>query len=240
MTTLCLDFGNTRLKAAIFENDGLSKEINLKDDNAETIDSLIKKYNPQKSILASVVHHNNEIENLLAVKTLFHKISNTSKKNFSIAVSKPDTIGSDRIALIAAAAHFHPSKNNLIIGMGSCITYNFVDQSSCFLGGAISPGMNMRFRSMHEFTAKLPLVEADSNYPLIGYDTKTNLQSGVITGILGEIEGFMARYGEKYGNFNTILTGGNASYFASQLKSRIFADANFLFKGMYVLSEINN
>ena len=240
MTTLCLDFGNTRLKAAIFQNDRIYKEINLTDDNTETIASLITEYAPQKSILASVVHHNPEIETLLADKTRFHKISNETKKNFSIAVSKPDTIGPDRIALIAAAVHFHSGKNNLIIGMGSCITYNFVDQKNCFLGGAISPGMDMRFRAMHEFTAKLTLTEADWNFPLIGYDTKTNLQSGVITGILGEIEGFTARYHEKYGNFNTILTGGNASYFASQLKSRIFADVNFLFKGMYVLSEINN
>jgi type III pantothenate kinase len=100
--------------------------------------------------------------------------------------------------------------------------------------------MDMRFRCMHEYTAKLPLVQADWNYPLIGYDTKTNLQSGVITGIASEIDGFIEKYDQKYGNFNVVLTGGNSAYFASQLKNRIFADYNFLFKGLYALSEINN
>jgi type III pantothenate kinase len=124
--------------------------------------------------------------------------------------------------------------------LGSCITYNFINQYQQFLGGAISPGLDMRFKSMHDYTAKLPLVSADWNFPLIGYDTKTNLQSGVIVGIINEIEGFIEKYGEKYGNFNVVLTGGNSTYFASQLKYKIFADQHFLFKGLYALSEINN
>jgi type III pantothenate kinase len=93
---------------------------------------------------------------------------------------------------------------------------------------------------MHEYTAKLPLVTQTWNIPLIGYDTKTNLQSGVIVGIANEIDGFIEKYNEKFGNFNVLLTGGNSVYFASQLKNKIFADINFLFKGLYALSELNN
>ena len=240
MRTLCIDFGNTRLKAGLFEDDILTKEINIEKDNIETISAILENYNPQKSILSSVINHDVSIEQLLNEKTRFHKLSSDTKINFSIAVGKPETIGADRLALIAAAVHFFPGKNNLIIGLGSCITYNFVNQDSQFLGGAISPGMDMRFKSMHEYTAKLPLVSADWNFPLIGYDTKTNLQSGVIVGITSEIEGFIEKYDSKFRNFNVVLTGGNAVYFASQLKNRIFADANFLFKGLYALSEINN
>lgn len=240
MTTLCIDFGNTRLKGALFENDQLVEEISIENDNPETIAAVIEKHNPQKSILSSVINHNPSIEELLKEKTSFHKLSSETTINFSIAVGKPESIGADRLALAAAAVHFHPGKNNLIIGLGSCITYNFINQQSQFLGGAISPGMDMRFKSMHDFTAKLPLVTSDWNFPLIGYDTKTNLQSGVIVGIISEIEGFIERYESKFGNFNVVLTGGNAGYFASQLKSRIFADANFLFKGLYALSELNN
>ncbi|MBU3713319.1 MAG: type III pantothenate kinase [Ferruginibacter sp.] len=240
MKTLCLDFGNTRLKAAVFYGQTLREEIPVKENSREAILSLIDHYNPSKSILSSVINHDPEIENILSNKTQFHKLSDKSKKNFSIPVSKPDTIGPDRLALMAAAVDIYPGKNNLVIGMGSCITYNFVDQRGSFLGGAISPGMDMRFRAMHEFTAKLPLTGADWNFPLIGYNTPTNLQSGVIHGICGEIEGFINRYSEKFGNFNAILTGGNALHFASQLKNRIFADANLLFKGLYVLSEINS
>jgi len=240
MTTLCLDFGNTRLKAAIFENENFKEELFLSDDKTETIAQLIESYRPEKSILSSVINHNEVIEPLLASKTLFHKLSHLTHINFTIPVGKPETVGADRLALVAAAVHFYPGRNNLVIGLGSCITYNFVNQYNQFLGGSISPGMDMRFRSMNSFTAKLPLVQADWNFPLIGYDTKTNLQSGVITGIACEIEGFIEKYNQKYGNFNVVLTGGNSAYFASQLKNKIFADYNFLFKGLYALSELNN
>ena len=124
--------------------------------------------------------------------------------------------------------------------MGSCITYNFVNQYHQFLGGGISPGMDMRFKAMHDFTALLPLEKETWNFPLIGYDTRTNLQSGVLNGMSAEIDGIIEKYQESYGNFNVVLTGGNSSYFAGQLKTRIFADHNFLFKGLYALSQLNN
>lgn len=240
MNTLCFDFGNTRLKAAIFKGAELVEEIYLADDSNETIDSLIQKTNAGRSILSSVINHNAGIENILAEKTVFHKLSHLTKINFTTPVGKPETIGADRLALMAAAAHFFPKQNNLVIALGSCITYNFLNQYHQFLGGAISPGMNMRFKSMHDYTAKLPLATAEWNFPLIGYDTKTNLQSGVIVGIVNEIEGFIGKYEERFGNFNVVLTGGNSAYFASQVKYRIFADHNFLFKGLYALSETNN
>ncbi len=240
MTTLCFDFGNTRLKAAIFKNEIFSEELFLSDDNPETIHALLEQYQPQKTILSSVIHHNEAIEKLLGEKSIFHKLSSATKLNFTTPVGKPETIGADRLALIAAAVHFYPQKNNLIIGLGSCITYNFVNQYHQFLGGSISPGMDMRFKSMHDFTAKLPLVQADWNFPLVGYDTKTNLQSGVINGMACEIDGIIEKYSNKYSNFNVVLTGGNSAYFASQLKNKIFADSNFLFKGLYALSELNN
>lgn len=240
MVTLCFDFGNTRLKVAVFRNDAFIEEILLPDDSDETILSLIEKTKPVKTILSSVINHNTNIESILSAHSQFHKLSYLTKINFTTPVGKPETIGADRLALMAAAVHFFPNQNSLVIGLGSCITYNFINQYHQFLGGAISPGMDMRFRSMHEFTAKLPLAAADWNFPLIGYDTKTNLQSGVIVGIINEIEGFIEKYGQKFGNFNVVLTGGNSAYFASQLKYRIFADHNFLFKGLYALSETNN
>ncbi len=239
MVTLCLDFGNTRLKAALFTGPDMHEEIVLPDGSSATVNSLLEKHHPHRCILSSVINHESEIEDLIASKTVFHKLSVSTKLNFTTPVGKPETIGADRLALIAAAVHFHPRKNNLIIGLGSCITYNFVNQDHQFLGGGISPGMDMRFRAMHEFTAKLPLEKASWNFPLVGYDTKSNLQSGVLHGMAAEIEGILSRYTNKYGNFNAVLTGGNSSYFAGQLKTQIFADHNFLFKGLYALSEIN-
>lgn len=240
MTTLCLDFGNSRMKCAVFNEDRFQEEITLEKEVMPSIESLLEKYQPKKTILASVVHHDENIEQLLSSSSNFHKLSQHSKLNFTISTGKPETVGTDRLALAAAAVHAFPHQNNLIIGLGTCITYNFINQYHQFLGGAISPGMQLRFKSMNDYTAKLPLVQAEHHQPLIGYDTKTNLQSGVVHGIIGEIAYFVEQYREKYGNFNVVLTGGNSLYFASQLKNGIFADINFLYKGLYALSEQNN
>lgn len=240
MTTLCFDFGNTRLKVAVFKDNKMQEAIVLKDDSEATLHELLAIRKPEHSILSSVIKHNPLTENILASQSTFHKLSASTKINFTTPVGKPETIGADRLALVAAAVHFYPKKNNLIIGLGSCITYNFVNQYHQFLGGGISPGMDMRFKAMHDFTALLPLEKETWNIPLIGYDTRTNLQSGVLNGMAAEIEGIIHKYEQKYSNFNVVLTGGNSSYFAGQLKTRIFADHNFLFKGLYALSQLNN
>ncbi len=238
-TTLCLDFGNTRLKCAVFNNDDVKELITLNDDSNETIQNLISTYKPDKSILSSVINHNPEIENILSAKTKFHKLTHQSKLSFSTPVGKPETIGADRLALIAAAVHFFPDKHNLVIGLGSCITYNFVNKFHEFLGGSISPGLEMRFKAMNEFTAKLPLVKADSNFPLIGYDTKTNMLSGVVLGISKEIDGIIEAYNLRYSNFNVHLTGGDMGFFVPHLKNKIFASPHLLYKGLYAISEAN-
>ncbi len=240
MTTLCLDFGNTRLKAGVFENNHFKEEIILEHSSDISLNQLLDKYQPEKTILSSVIHHPPHIETILSSRSAFHKLSHLTKLNFTTPVSKPETIGADRLALAAAAIHFFPGKNNLVIGLGSCITYNFINQYHQFLGGAISPGMEMRFKSMHAYTASLPLVKKDWNFPVTGYDTKTNLQSGVLAGISFEIGGCIEFYEKRYGNFNVVLTGGDAGYFARHIKYRIFADLNFLFKGLYAISEVNN
>jgi type III pantothenate kinase len=240
MITICFDFGNTRLKAAVFEHAELIEEFVLQDDSGKTIQDIIDRYKPQKTILSSVINHNPELETILSSASNFHKLDAGSKVNFTAAVGKPETIGADRLALSAAAVHYYPGKNNLVIGLGSCITYNFINQYHQFLGGAISPGMEMRFKSMHEHTAKLPLAPKDWNFPVIAYDTKTNLQSGVLAGICFEIDGYIDFYSSRYANFNVVLTGGDAGYFARRLKNKIFADLNFLFKGLYAISEVNN
>jgi type III pantothenate kinase len=240
MVTLCLDFGNTRLKAAIFNTDVLEKEFVLNGDGLADVIELLDLYKPEKSILSSVINHEITIEDVLARRTQYHKLSHTTITNFTTPVGKPQTIGADRLALAAAAVHFYPNKNNLIISLGTCITYNLINAQAQFIGGAISPGIDMRFTAMHQQTAKLPLVQKTWHYPLLGYDTETNLQSGVQAGITFEIQGFINEAAAKYHNFNAVLTGGSATYFANTLKSKIFADPKLLFKGLYALSQINN
>jgi len=240
MNTLCFDFGNTRLKIAFFQNAKLAEVIVIENDEIATIGSILEKFDAQKTILSSVINHNPEIEALLAKKTKFHKLSHLSKLPFTTPVGKPETIGADRLALTAAVVYFFPKQHNLVIGMGSCITYNFINADHEFLGGGISPGMEMRMRSLNQFTAKLPIVKSDGNVPLVGYDTVTNILSGVVLGMAKEIDGFIDVYKERYGNFNVHLTGGDLVYLAPHLKNQIFADPELIFKGLYAISEVNN
>jgi len=239
MTTLCLDFGNTRWKVAVFVDGQLKESIVLNDVPLQHLQAIINNYQPQRSLLSSVVNHPAAIEELLQSATAFHRLANTSKLPFTIPVGKPETVGADRLAIAAAAVHLFPKKNNLAIGLGTCITYNFINKHAELLGGSISPGMEMRFRAMHQFTAKLPLVEGDWNVPLLGYDTRTNLQSGVVLGMAKEMDGIVDAYRERYGNFNVLLTGGDIPYFECHLKNRIFADFDLIFKGLYAISQIN-
>ena len=239
-TTLCFDFGNTRLKCAVFAGRDLRDVLVLENDNAETIRQLVEKFNPSKSLVSSVIDHNPEVEAILSQSTKFHKLNHLSKLPITTPVGRPETIGADRLGLVVAAVDLFPQKNNLVIGLGSAITYNFINKYHEFLGGGISPGMEMRFKSLHHFTALLPLVEKDWNFPLVGYDTRTNILSGVILGMAKEIDGTIGAYAEKYGNFNVLLTGGDTPYFVYHLKNKIFADPNLIYKGLYAISEVNN
>ncbi|MEI6947456.1 type III pantothenate kinase [Paraflavisolibacter sp. H34] len=238
--TLCLDFGNTRLKGAVFYGDRLEQTILFPEEVLPALEEVLQQYRPARSILASVVDHPAEVERLLSGSTQFHKLTHESKLPFRLGVSKPQSTGTDRLALVAAAVQLFPGQHNLAIGLGSCITYNFVNKYNEYLGGAISPGMEMRLKALNHYTAKLPLVPADWNVPLIGYDTPTNIQSGVVLGMAKEIDGIISEYRERYGNFNALLTGGDIAFFGPHLKSKIFANPDLIFNGLYAISKVNN
>jgi type III pantothenate kinase len=238
-TTLCFDFGNTRMKCAVFVDGVFRQEYVLEDDREETVKALLDLFRPDRTILSSVIRHNEGLEELLRRTTHFHKLDHHSKVPVTTPVGKPETIGADRLALVVAAVTLFPGKNNLVIGLGSAITYNYVNKYREFIGGGISPGMEMRFKSLQTFTAKLPLIQADWNFPLAGYDTRTNILSGVILGMAKEIDGIIEAYEEKYDNFNVLLSGGDSAYFTRRLKKKIFADPYLIYKGLYAISEFN-
>jgi len=239
-TTLCLDFGNTRLKGVIFHNMNIVEVFTLTNDNPTTIEPILNQFKPTHCILSSVIHHNEQLPEFLSKHTRFHLLSHESKLPITTPIGKPSTIGADRLAICSAAVSLFPTQHNLAIGLGSCITYNYVNPFHEFLGGAISPGMNMRFKAMHEQTAKLPLVQADTNFPLIGYDTKTNLQSGVLVGMAKEIDGIIEAYKEKFSNLKVSITGGDMHFFKTYLKNDIYTDEHLLFKGLLYINQLNN
>ena len=239
ITTLCFDFGNTRLKCGVFHDKNFVEEVILKDDSTATVAELIGKYKPDRSILSSVINHNPDFEQSLSNSTSFHKLDHHSRVPITTPVGKPDTIGADRLALVVSAVDLFPGKNNLVIGAGTAVTYNFVNKYSEFMGGGISPGLEMRFKALHHFTAKLPLIKPDWNFPLVGYDTRTNILSGVIIGMASEIDGTIEAYREKYDNFNVLLSGGDSNWFAPHIKSKTFADPFLIYRGLYAISEFN-
>ncbi|HEY4205665.1 MAG TPA: type III pantothenate kinase [Puia sp.] len=239
-TTFCFDFGNTRMKCAVFTDGEFTAEHVLTSDDEDTIRQLIEKYHPDKSILSSVIQHNPAMDPLLAQHTRFHRLGHDSLLPITTPVGKPETIGADRLALVVAATQLFPGKHNLVIGLGSAITYNFVNKYREFIGGGISPGMEMRLKSLNAYTAKLPLIKADWNFPLAGYDTRTNILSGVILGMAKELDGMVEAYEEKYANFNVLLSGGDAALISRHLKKQYFTDPYLIYKGLYAISECNN
>jgi type III pantothenate kinase len=239
VTALCFDFGNTRLKCGVFRDGQLQEIIVLENDLPSTIQGLLDLYHPDISVLSSVVHHHPELESLLSSRTRFHLLSHLSRSPLSTPVGKAETIGADRLAMMVGALRRFPGTHMLVIGLGSCITYNFVDKYHAFLGGSISPGMEMRFKSLNHYTAGLPLVKADWNYPLIGSDTRTNILSGVLLGMAKEIDGVIGAYLERYDRLEVLMTGGDSLLFSDHLTRKVHSDPDLIFKGLYEIGQLN-
>lgn len=236
----CFDLGNSRLKCGIMQDGELQQELFFSETGLlEEVRSALGHYRPAAAILSSVVDHPAELETLLAEHTSFIRLNHSTPLPIKLAYEKPETLGVDRIALAAGAWSQFPGRHSLIIGTGSAITYNFLHRSGEFLGGGISPGIDMRFKALHTFTDKLPLVAPGSQYSFIGYNTRQSILSGVQEGALAEVEGMIAAYSRHYRNFNALLTGGNLVFFASRLKSKIFASPYLMYKGLNSIVELN-
>ena len=141
---------------------------------------------------------------------------------------------------MAAAATQYSGKNVLVIDAGSCITYDFIDSKKNYLGGAIAPGIQMRYKSLGDFTSSLPTLQKIVPKNSIGNSTHDSIHSGVINGVLYEIEGTVNEYQNKYPDLTVILTGGDADFLCKQLKISIFANSDFLLEGLNFLLEYNS
>lgn len=154
---------------------------------------------------------------------------------FETAYTTPHSLGSDRKLLISGANALFSGQNRLVIGLGTCITYDLIDSHGKHLGGDISPGLHMRWQAMHQQTARLPLVEMPNHWPVVGTDTTSALQSGVMQGILAEIKGRKAQLELILTDLTIILTGGDAHFFENRLDSPIFAEPNLALYGLHAL-----
>lgn len=238
---LCIDWGNTSVKASIFQDERLAEIKTFSGADAEMeLSALINQYKPVKAILASVTNHPAALEDMVKSQVKSYiKLDGNTRLPVMSAYATPETLGADRLALAVGAWAVYPDKNTLIVNVGTCVTYNFTQKNKTFRGGAISPGLHMRLKAMHEFTDKLPLVPVEGELLLLGYDTATCMRSGAVYGMACEIDGMVNEYAAQYQDFNAILTGGDAAFFAGKLKSKIFADSELLSRGLNLILNYN-
>ena len=239
---LTIDVGNSRIKVAVYEhNKQLDFFIFETNEALKNFENIFQKYsNLQKIILSSVGKLDEEVVNFIKSQFQTEIIDHKSKFPFTNLYATPETLGIDRMVLAAGATLMYPNQNRLIIDAGTCITYDFVNTKNQYLGGAISPGIKIRYKSLNNYTSKLPLLTISEDFEIIGNSTKSAIHSGVINGVIFEIEGFISQYSLKNQDLTIILTGGDAEFLAKRLKSTIFANSNFLLESLRLLSTYIN
>ena len=231
---LTIDVGNTRIKSAVFEGNTLVEATFFSIENFQNaIENILNKFeNLAILVVASVGKLEKEAFQQFSEKVTICFISKENTFPFQNQYKTPNTLGIDRMVLTAGAVLQFPKQNRLIVDAGTCVTFDFVDQNDVYYGGAISPGIRLRYEAMHNYTAKLPLLTIEEPEDLIGTSTNQALHSGVVNGLTFEIDGYIdALRGEKQ-NFIIILTGGDANFLAKRLKNTIFANSNFLLESL--------
>jgi len=238
---LIIDVGNSSIKLAVFKQEKIIFKKKTSSNNIQDeVNIIARKYKEiDKAIISSVGKL--EKSNVSFIKNCFNTLvlDASTKVPFQNNYESPKTLGVDRIALVSAAILNYKKQNVLIIDAGTCITFDFINKENKYLGGAISPGIRVRYQSLNNLTANLPLLKTKLPANFIGNSTNESIHTGIINGILFEIEGTINQYSKNYKDLTVILTGGNADFLSKQLKSSIFANSNFLLEGLNYILEFN-
>ena len=229
---LIIDIGNSSAKLAVIEKNTILKKITCTGKSiANNVKNLRKEYIIKNCIISSVSEFDmTKLKGFEGINNVI-QLNHHTKIPFVNEYNSPSTLGVDRIALASAAITNFPKQNVLVIDAGTCITYDFINSNKKYQGGAISPGIVLRYNSLHDYTANLPSLEQDT-YELIGKDTESAIHSGVLNGLIQEIDGVIVQYKKNYQNLTVVLTGGDTNFLAKKLKSTIFANPNFLLEGL--------
>lgn len=237
---LIIDFGNSLKKIAIFDKNELIVLNIYEEFNVQLLELITKDYPEIRSaILSSVIDYPKEIDDFLESNYFFIKLNCDTKVPIINKYKSPKTLGNDRIAAVVAASHKFSGKNLLIIDAGSCVTFDLMTENMEYFGGAISPGIRLRFKALNEFTDNLPLIEPKNIDYLIGKTTEESILSGVINGLTAEIDGLIDSYKEIYKNLTIIMSGGDYNYFDKRLKNNIFALPNIVLVGLNIILNFN-
>lgn len=239
---LIIDVGNTMVKFAVFQQDILLEKNSVNFDDARKAFISISKAYPEikQGIISSVGKLEASVLRIFKDDLNMLVLNDLTKVPFKNSYQTPQSLGVDRIALVSASVHAFPHKNVLIIDAGTCITYDFITSEKDYLGGAISPGIRLRYKVLNTLTANLPLLDTQMPQQITGASTAEAIHSGVVIGILKEIEGVIDEYQAKYADLTVILTGGDADFLSKQLKNSIFANSNFLLEGLNFILEFNS
>jgi type III pantothenate kinase len=240
MKKIILDIGNSVSKVAIYKDSLLTELFKFETLSGTDIQKILYIHpDISHSILSSVKEFPVEIENILRSKTNYYKPATTDFFPLKIIYDTPETLGFDRVAAAIGGFSIFPDENILVITVGTCVIYDFVDKAGNYLGGAISPGIDLRLKALHTFTGKLPLVEKQQIFPALGTNTRDSILCGVINGLKLEMEGFINQINEQFPGLKVILSGGDAFYFDKNLNYSIFAVPNIVTAGLNAILDFH-
>ena len=231
---LIIDIGNTLVKYAIFNDDKLVELLKTSEVEVEKINTLIKEFDVKNVIISSV---RKEMNWNLDIEVIYL----SSKTNLPITLNykTPETLGKDRIANIVAVSEEYPNNNALVIDAGTCITYDFINKDKEYFGGRISPGLEMRYKSLNEFTELLPKLSISGESKFIGDDTDSSIFSGVEQGVLAEVDSLISGFRKENEDLIVVVTGGDTFFFENAFKNSIFADENLVLRGLNIILKYN-
>ncbi len=237
---LVIDLGNTFQKLAVFSGEDIVFTEAPEKITMKTLLSVFNRFAIRSAIISSVIHHDKELDSIVRSRCRCIVLDQQTPLPVLNKYDSPENLGRDRLAAAVAGSSIYPNRNVLVVDAGTCIKYDFVNAQSEYLGGAISPGLRMRFNALHTFTEKLPLIELVEFNSLTGKTTEESLLSGVINGTLAEIDGIIDRYRRIYPEIQIVLSGGDAEYLASKLKNEIFAVSNIVLYGLKIILDYND
>lgn len=234
---IVVDYGNSSAKVGIFDKDRLAEQFAF--STADELKRFLQNYSASGIIISSVAKDAAEVATWATHVKRKYILNSSLPLPIKNLYATPQTLGVDRVAGVCGARQKFPGEPCLVIDAGTCITYDFLDRDGNFLGGAISPGLMMRFQAVHTFTAKLPLVSPVENVMLIGDTTERCIQSGVINGLTEELNGIIGRYRVEFEGLRVILCGGDARFFENILKGPIFAVPELVLSGLNSILNYN-
>lgn len=229
---LVIDIGNTRIKTGLFSENELIKKFSFQSfADKNWFEKAYSEFNFDQCIVSSTKVLPEESLEFLKSRGAYI-LDHQLPIPIIIDYKTPVTLGRDRIAGAIGARFKYPNYDCLVIDLGTCVTYDFISKQGIFKGGAISPGLKMRFQALHDYTDLLPLIENPTFLSDFGQSTTESINMGVYNGMTQEINGFIRYFLHKSKRLKVILTGGDASMFEQHIENAIFAHPNLILDGL--------